>query len=38
MVTEPLASNSVQRNLSSAPDVFRDRARDKLNSWADVSS
>ena len=37
-VTEPLASNSVQRSLRSAPEGFRERARERLKSCADVSS
>lgn len=37
-VTEPLESNSVQRSLRSAPEGLRERARERLKSWAEVSS
>lgn len=37
-VTDPLASNSVQRSLRSAPEVDLETERERLKSWVDGSS
>lgn len=37
-VTEPLASNSVQRSFESAPEVDLATERERLKSWLDGSS